>query len=288
MPEHRGTPWSASEIETAVESYFRMLRAQLDDQPYVKRQENQLVQQRTGRSRSSVEYKFQNISAVLLELGAGEFVRGYVPMRNAQQALRDAVAQRWQQEPDIEALMRPAAEGPPVEPSVDLIWADAPKFRIELSAFDQHRTPVRTDFVRLDAENRKLGLAGELAVVELERQSLLGLGLDRLARSVEHVSQTQGDGLGFDVLSFGPDGDEKYIEVKTTRRQKEFPFQVTRNEVEFSVENPERFNLYRVFDFGRPRTRLFAMTGALDTTCVLTPTTYQATPSQRTSFASAS
>jgi hypothetical protein len=278
MAEERGSPWTSIEIEVVVESYFRMLRAHLTGQPYVKLRENEVVQLRTGRSHGSVERKYQNTSAVLLELGAGDFVRGYVPLRNAQQALRDAVSERWRLEPDIEALMRSAAEQPVTGPRVDLIWAERPKFTVEPSALERRRSPVHTDFLKLDADNTQLGLAGERAVVELEQQSLRRLGLDRLARQVEHVSQTQGDGLGFDVLSFAPDGGEKFIEVKTTRKQKEFPFLVTRNEVEFSIEEKNRFHLYRVFDFGRPTTGLFAMAGALDATCLLAPAVYAARP----------
>jgi len=278
MTEERGAPWTATEIDDVVESYFRMLRAHLTERPYVKLRENELVQQRTSRSHGSVERKFQNISAVLMDLGAGDFVRGYVPLRNAQHALRDAVSERWKQEPEIEALMRAAAKEPVAGARLDLVWSQRPTFTVEPSMMDHRRTPVRTDFLKLDADNRDLGLAGERAVVSLERKTLRQLGLDRLASQVEHVSQTQGDGLGFDVLSFAPDGREKYIEVKTTRKQKQYPFLVTRNELQFSLDEKDSFHLYRVFDFGRPKAGLFAMQGALDSTCLLTPTVYAARP----------
>lgn len=166
-------------------------------------------------------------------------------------------------------------------PRADLVWtmAQPPLFTIPPSSMDRRRTPVRTDFFKLDADRRDVGLAGERAVVELERQKLIRSGLHQLARKVEHVSQTLGDGLGYDVLSFDPDGVEKFIEVKTTRRQREFPFLVSRNEVQFSIEEKERFHLYRVFDFGRPKTGLFTLEGALDATCLLTPTQFAATAS---------
>lgn len=280
MAEQRGLPWSAEEIDVVVESYFRMLHAYLAGQPFVKLRENEWVQSRTGRSHGSVERKYQNISAALMTLGAGDFVRGYVPLKNAQQALRDAVSERWRREPEIEALMRADAEQPVTEPTVDLVWSITrpPDFTLMPPLFDRHRTPVRTDFLKLDAERRDLGLAGERAVVELERRCLISRGLDRLARQVEHVSHTRGDGLGYDVLSFDLHGQEKYIEVKTTRKPREFPFLATRNEVDFSIEQQDRYHLYRVFDFGRPKTGLFTLPGALDANCVLTPTVYAATP----------
>ncbi len=276
MSDKHGSPWNSDAIGAVVAAYFRMLRAHLDEQPYVKLRENELVQSRTGRSHGSVERKFQNISAVLMELGAGDFVRGYVPLHNTQRALRDAVIERWRQEPDIEALMRGAAEQPMTRQRWDLVWSERPRFTVAAASLARRGSPVRTDFLKLDADNRELGLAGERAVIELERRTLRQLGLDRLAHQVEHVSQTQGDGLGFDVLSFAPDGVEKFIEVKTTRKQREFPFLVTRNEVEFSVEAKDRFHLYRVFDFSRPAAGVFAIDGALEASCLLTPMVYLA------------
>src|SRR5215472_12578005 len=52
---------------------------------------------------------------------------------------------------------------------------------------------------------------------------------------VEWVTQTAGDGLGFDVLSFDDgDGSEKLVEVKTTGLGKYFPCSVTATEVRCS------------------------------------------------------
>lgn len=77
-------------------------------------------------------------------------------------------------------------------------------------------------------------------------------GRTDLAGGVEHVSRARGDGPGFDVLSFDPEGTERYLEVKTTRQGLHWPMLVTRNEAAFSQEAASRFHLYRVFDFGRP------------------------------------
>ena len=42
--------------------------------------------------------------------------------------------------------------------------------------------------------------------MDLERRRLLSHGRDDLAKKVEWVSDTSGDGLGFDVLSFDESG----------------------------------------------------------------------------------
>jgi Protein NO VEIN, C-terminal len=94
-------------------------------------------------------------------------------------------------------------------------------------------------------------------VVEVEWVRLRDLGRGDLARRVDRGAATVGDGLGFDVLSFDEaDESERLIEVKTTGLGKYFPFFVTATEVNCSEDVPDRFHLYRVFDFAtRPGCR---------------------------------
>ena len=75
--------------------------------------------------------------------------------------------------------------------------------------------------------------AGEQFVVQFEHWRLNQLGF-LLADRVNHVSQTKGDGLGNDVLSFESDGRERFIEVKTTSFARETPFFVTKGELALS------------------------------------------------------
>ncbi len=268
----------SDELEVVVASYLEMLRAELENRPFVKAEVNRHVQALTGRSHGSVERKFQNISAVLIGLGA-YFVEGYKPLGNVQQALRETVTERWLAEPEIEAAMLAQAQQPIRGGAVDLVWTDAPAITLDPTVtVDYARVPRRIDFIKLEADRKDLGRAGEEAVVRFERQRLEALGQDRLARIVEHVSLTKGDGLGYDVLSFKPDGEELFIEVKTTRRTREFPFLVTRNEVSFSAEVSEQFELYRVYNFDRPRTGLYTLSGALEASCRLSPTLWLAQP----------
>lgn len=99
-----------------------------------------------------------------------------------------------------------------------------------------------------------------------------------LAERVEHVAHTRGDGAGFDVLSFDVGGEERYIEVKTTRRGATFPFYVSRNEVQFSKDVPHEFRLYRLHSFDETRPGMYVLPGALDVTCALDPVQYSARP----------
>jgi hypothetical protein len=122
----------------------------------------------------------------------------------------------------------------------------------------------------------RLGRLGEEFVFELERARLREEGRDDLARKVDWVAQTVGDGLGYDVLSFDESsGAERLVEVKTTGLGKAFPFYVTATEVRCSEDMPDRFHLYRVFDFASDP-RLYVLPGPLRATCRLDPVEYRA------------
>lgn len=60
-----GNAWSDREIDLIVTDYFAMLAADLAGQSYSKIEHNRALQRLTGRSKGSVEFKHQNISAVL-------------------------------------------------------------------------------------------------------------------------------------------------------------------------------------------------------------------------------
>ncbi len=55
-------------------------------EPYVKSRHSAALMQQLGRSHRSVEFKHQNISAVLDELGM-PWIQGYKPKRNYQNAI---------------------------------------------------------------------------------------------------------------------------------------------------------------------------------------------------------
>lgn len=136
----------------------------------------------------------------------------------------------------------------------------------------------RVNFSERDARNRQLGPLGEQFTLDLERRRLQDTGHDDLAVRVEWIADTCGDGVGFDVLSFDTATEaEMWIEVKTTGLGKYHPFLVTANEVRCSEAEPDRFHLFRVFDFKRSP-RIFVLTGALPARCELQPSLYTAAP----------
>ena len=134
----------------------------------------------------------------------------------------------------------------------------------------------RLDFVRRDAENRRLGRMGEEWVVEFEQRRLHDEARrPDLARKVEWIADTRGDGAGYDIASFNLDESPRLIEVKTTGLGKYFPFLVTANEVRVSEREAQAYQLYRVFHFSS-QPRLYVLPGSLEASCRLEPTQYRA------------
>lgn len=135
------------------------------------------------------------------------------------------------------------------------------------------------DYSARDAKNRELGLAGELQVLKHEQDYLKTQGCSDLAQKVRHVSQLDGDGVGYDILSYTLDGDDKYIEVKTTTGVAETPFYITSNELTFSEQYPNNYYLYRVYQFDVTTNtgKFYVKVGGINSLFKLLPTEYQAT-----------
>jgi len=76
-------------------------------------------------------------------------------------------------------------------------------------------------------------------------------GKAELAKKARHVSREDGDGAGYDILSFDLSGNEKYIEVKTTSDDINTPFIVTKNELKFSEIYSDNFYIYIVYNFNK-------------------------------------
>ena len=272
--------WNRLEVEAIVADYLKMLSLELAGQAFSKTAHRRALQQKLqGRTDGSIEFKHCNISAVMRDLGFPT-VRGYQPRSNYQSLLREVVEAQVTRQTSLDSLALAAVEQPAVSPELidfSKVVANAPKRQHVATDAAPYRdyAPVKRDYIAREARNTSLGVAGEEFVVRFEHWRLNQLGMTTLADRVEHVSQTKGDGLGYDVLSFDASGRERFIEVKTTAFGKETPFFVTRNELDFSKDAKDHFVLCRLFEF-RQTPRLFALNGALDQHCALDPVTYRA------------
>lgn len=107
----------------------------------------------------------------------------------------------------------------------------------------------------------EIGLAGELFVLQKERERLQDANKIALSSNIIHVSQKLGDGAGYDILSYNEDGSHIYIEVKTTLGNSNRAFYISENELEFAKQNSESYQMYRVcnFDMERNSAELFVL-----------------------------
>ena len=256
-----GTLWQPAELDEIVADYFAMLNAELSGRPYNKSAHSKALMARIGRTHRSVEYKHQNISAVLDELGL-PWIRGYIPKRNYQGAIFDAIERRLTGSPEI--LDR--APGAAVwSAPISAIFVPAPQPELAPDPIPKRlRDLVRKfDPVERDYRNRALGSAGEQFVIDLERRRLNEANRPELARCVRWVAREDGDGAGYDVLSFDDASQPRLIEVKTTNGSARTPFYLSRNECEVALEKPDQWRVYRVHLFAS-EPRVFTVAPPLD------------------------
>jgi hypothetical protein len=235
------------------------------------------------RSRSAIEFKHENISAVLNELGFPS-IDGYKPLPNYQELLREVVSARLNKEQSLESLIRESVTRPPdrAPAPMDLLSILVPPPRAEAkkaSSIVQEVAPgtqfTPRNYLEMESRNRSLGSAGEELVMQFEHERLWRAGARDLADRIEHVAAKGQDYLGFDILSFECDGRERLIEVKTTRYGAYTPFFASRNEVDVSDVHAENYHLYRLHKFSR-EPKLFMLSGSLRSTCRLEAASYLA------------
>ncbi|NGP52122.1 DUF3883 domain-containing protein [Thioalkalivibrio sp. XN8] len=280
-----GDEWSEEEVRRVVSDYFAMWHKEQTGQPYNKtKHRNLLIENGLNRSKGSIEFKHQNISAVLLDEGL-PYIAGYKPARNYQQLLADIVRQHIAaEEHQLESALETGDLGVDPEPeTVDFSgWVvsppDAPR---ESSNTRPTRRATKIDYSAREERNRKLGRSGEKIVLEYEVWRLETAGRTDLAEKVRWVSDVDGDGLGYDIRSFDADGVEIFIEVKTTRSGIEMPFLISANEVEVAKEYGEQYRVYRVFNYPK-NPQVYVQTGQLLDSFELVPRLFEARPKRTT------
>ncbi len=271
--------WSREEVEAIVADYLEMLTLELLGQRFNKTEHRKRLQLRLqNRSEGSIEFKHCNISAAMIHLGFPS-LRGYQPRSNYQALLAEVLVAQVKNNPVLDQAALTTAQQLAVMPTLSdfaNVKTEAPirKHDVKEEVPPAFRA-VKRDYLEREARNQSLGLAGEEFVLQFEHWRLVQLGEKKLADRVEHVSKSKGDGLGYDVLSFEGNGEERFIEVKTTTFARETPFFVSRGELVLSKMAQSQFHLYRLFEF-RKAPRLFDLKGALDQHCVLDPVSYRA------------
>jgi hypothetical protein len=171
----------------------------------------------------------------------------------------------------------PATPAPPIAPVTNqLIQTPPPVVKPRASGSKNGRAqPVLPG---QDAKNRKLGLAGEMLVLRMERDALAAAGRADLAARVAHVAVVEGDSAGYDIRSYNADGTTRHIEVKTTAGPATNAFYVSPNEVAFSDDHRGTYVLLRVFGYDATTNsaHYYEVNGPIGDAFGLTPSEYRA------------
>lgn len=270
--------WTREEVELIVSEYFEMLSKEQSSISFNKSEvRRRLLPMLNKRSDGSIEFKNRNISAVLARIGQ-PYVRGYVPAYNYQrQLLEEVVFSYMQHKPQVEDAFKLFAESAPTPKALvfDQMLEDAPEREVLLQEPELvYRSPVKVNYLEVEQANQSVGQAGEDIALKYERWRLIQAGKESLADKIEWVSQTRGDGLGYDILSRNTNGTDRYIEVKATKLTKEAPFYFSALEYDFSKRSGSDFFLYRIFNL-KADPKLFITNGAYDNFCNVRPTRFK-------------
>ena len=266
------TDWTVEELDLIVADYFSMLVSEISRTPYDKTQHRRMLMGLINRSNSSIEFKHHNISAVLRQLDL-PWINGYKPRAHFQKTIVNAIDRYLSQHPSAqhpEALASGLAERPQlfVEPPPTL-EPKVPRLEV-IERLVRKFNPAERDF-----RNRKLGYDGEEMVFRFEQQRLRQLDRADLAKKIRWISQEDGDGAGYHILSFDHKGEERFLEVKTTVGSQTAPFYLTRNELSFSNERPKEFRIYRLYDFSKTP-KMFELAPPLEKLIRLEPRSFEA------------
>jgi hypothetical protein len=271
--KRRGKPWQDDELDAIIADYFAMLGDELAGKPYVKSRHSAALMAQIGRSHRSIEFKHQNISAVLDELGL-PWIPGYIPKSNYQGAILGAIERYLTMHPNI---LEPPQVSQPAAPQSSDVFVDPPAPPTGDRPLPERlqRLVRKFDPVERDQRNRSLGTAGEAFVLDVERRRLAEADRIDLSRRVRWVAQEDGDGAGYDVLSYNFSGRERFIEVKTTNGAARTPFFLSRNECDLASERPKAWCIYRVHLFAK-QPRIFTIFPPLEDAVHLRPESWRA------------
>jgi hypothetical protein len=270
--------WSDTENDMIVADYFAMLANDISRRPYNKAEHRRLLTPLlANRSEGAVEFKHQNISAVLKGLGE-DWIPGYKPAFNFQTSLEDAV-HRWIAANPAWLNRLPGGQEVAGDSQLPALWiGPAPTHSNEPPPDElgqMLRIASKFDVAARDAHNRTLGRAGEERILGHERSVLKAAGRYDLLEKVRWVSEVDGDGAGYDIASFTPEGQPRLIEVKTTNGWDRTPFYISRNELAVADQNRDHWSLLRVWNFSR-EPKAFELRPPLQEHLSLTALSYQA------------
>lgn len=274
--------WTDDQNDLIVAEYFAMLDLIMSNANFSKQGRKLALDKLVHRGIGSIDFKLGNISAVASELGLPA-LPGFAPARKAQRSIADALRRYLKAHPerfsegafiptsDIQYAMSDSA-GRHEMRSRPLMLVQAPEPGTGRQSRPEHIERLIQEFdpAARDHRNRLIGAAGEQMVFEYEIARLAAGGKPDLADEVVWTSRDKGDGAGYDIRSFSLNGEERFIEVKSTKGSRTAPFYLSRNEREVSIEHAGKWRLHRLFDLSI-QPKLFRLKPPLEKVATLEP-----------------
>jgi len=177
-----------------VADYFAMWQKELRGEPYNKTLHRKNLQALlTQRNESAIEFKHQNISAVLQRHDINlPYIIGYKPRVNYQSILVEAVIDYLNTSGRIcYQLLRNNLATPIIQPS-EISETQKPESAPQIKEMPilsyQAKPKNKIDYVAREQANQVLGLAGEQWIIEYEKRYLIKYKRPDLAKKIQHVS----------------------------------------------------------------------------------------------------
>ena len=149
------------------------------------------------------------------------------------------------------------------------IEIESKEFTLKAKKIEVKLKGVHVDHIDKAESQKKIGDEGEEFVYQIEREKVKKYKLSK-DKIVRWVSKLDGDGLGYDILSYDKQGNPIFIEVKTTTGSENGNIYITANELEMSESHSEQYYLYRVYDFDmvKRKGKLSIRKGSLKPLCI--------------------
>ncbi|MGJ3235017.1 DUF3883 domain-containing protein [Marivirga sp.] len=123
------------------------------------------------------------------------------------------------------------------EQSIELYSAHVKQFKV-----------AKLNWEEINKKRGDIGKAGELLVIKFETDRLINENQFDSLKDLIHISETEGDGAGYDILSADDRGFPIYIEVKSTTGGVNQKLFFSKNEIDFMNIHPTKYMLYRVYN----------------------------------------
>ncbi len=137
---------------------------------------------------------------------------------------------------------------PPIE-DINIKFVDLKTDEFPKSGGKKNKKSKKNNYSEQSKRFKIIGDRGEQIVVVAERQYLIDNGRADLSKKVDQISKRD-DTVGYDIQSYDKDGNEKYIEVKSTLRPVGLiNIYISGNEL-LIAENKNNYYFYIVYDVG--------------------------------------